>query len=164
MKKVLWPIVPLLAIIAVRAADQPALKEGYWSIHTVSTNQPGNQKTEGNQTICRSYEYDQHAREAAKKNAAKTCKTISETTSGSTTITESECTMAGSVLHSKATVTAAGDTAVHSEIHTTNTPAMYGVSESTMIMDQKYIGACPAGVEPGDILGADGKKMSSWKH
>jgi hypothetical protein len=40
---------------------------------------------------------------------------------------------------------------------------MGGITESTTITDQKYIDACPVGVEPGDILGQDGKKVTSWK-
>jgi hypothetical protein len=55
-----------------------------------------------------------------------------------------------------------GNTASHSEGHTTYDPPVRGMSESTMIMDQKYVGACPAGVEPGDMIGADGKIEHTW--
>jgi hypothetical protein len=34
------------------------------------------------------------------------------------------------------------------EIRATETPAMGGASEITMIMDQKYVGRCPAGAQP----------------
>ena len=66
-------------------------------------------------------------------------------------------------MHSKGVTTFQGDSATHSETHTTNTPEQYGVAESTMVMDQKYIGACPAGIVPGDIVRADGSKLNSYK-
>ena len=40
---------------------------------------------------------------------------------------------------------------------------MGGVSETTMIMDQKYVGSCPAGAQPGDITYADGR-VTHWRH
>lgn len=71
--------------------------------------------------------------------------------------TETQCSAGGSVLKTKAVVTMSGDGAAHSETTTTYTPALYGTSETTMIMDQKFMGACPAGMEPGDMMDASGK-------
>lgn len=48
------------------------------------------------------------------------------------------------------------DTAVRSESHATYTPPISGMSQSTTILEQKWVGACPAGVEPGDRVTADG--------
>jgi Protein of unknown function (DUF3617) len=145
-----------LLVAGVYAADAPPMKEGLWSIHTVSVDQPGNKKTDGMRSICRNHAYDERVRAMAAQHAAKSCKTISENSVGGTTTTETQCSVGGSVVRTKATVTFSGDTA-HSETHSTYTPAMYGMSETTMVMDQKYVGACPAGVEPGDFIGADGK-------
>jgi hypothetical protein len=36
--------------------------------------------------------------------------------------------------------------------------------DSTMTMDQKYLGSCPAGVQPGDLTSADGKVTHLWNH
>jgi hypothetical protein len=153
MKRFLYPAL-LLVAEGVYAADPPLLKEGLWSIHTVSTDQPGNKKTEGTRSICRNHVYD--ARVLAESQKI-TCKTISESSSGGTISKETECPVGGTVIRSKGTVTMSGDTAAHSETQSTFTPAMYGVSETTMIMDQKYVGACPAGMEPGDMMDANGK-------
>jgi len=35
-----------------------------------------------------------------------------------------------------------------------------GKSETVMIIDAKYLGSCPAGMKPGDVVTADGKKIS----
>lgn len=145
----------LLIYGGMLAADAP-MKEGLWSIHTVSTDQPGNNKTDSTVKLCRNHAYDDRVRTLANEQSTKSSCKISENTSGNTTTSETECAVAKSVLKTKGTVTIVGDTA-HSESHTTYTPAMYGTSETTMVMDQKYLGPCPAGVEPGDRISADGK-------
>lgn len=66
------------------------------------------------------------------------------------------CVIGETVILSKGTVTFQGDTSAHSVSHATYTPAMGGLSETTMIMDQKYVGSCPAGIRPGDRVQQDG--------
>ena len=147
---------------AVYSLDTPTLKEGLWSIHTESIDQPGNKKTTGDRSLCRSHEYDARVEQMGKEAQAK-CKTIHESTSGGKRDAELECTVAGTVIHTKATTTLTGDTAAHSETHATYTPPLAGMAEMTMIMDQKYVGACPAGVDPGDSISADGKIVKGRK-
>jgi ribosomal protein L27 len=152
----------LLLIGTANGADAPELKEGLWSIHRQTIDNPGNKKIEGTQTICRSHAFDQHSQELAKN--VKGCTTVSDSFQGGKRVTELRCTIGGTVLDTKGTVVYQGDSSVHGEDHTTYTPAMNGVSESTMIQDQKYVGSCPAGVQPGDIINADGRVMHTWKH
>lgn len=159
MKRILCSV---LLLAAAYAADPPAMKEGLWSIHTVSIDQPGNKRTEGTVSLCRNHAYDERVRAMGVQQSAKRCKTNSESITGGTITTENECTVGSSVLKTKTVATLNGDTA-HSEAHTTYTPAMYGTSESTIVMDQKYVGACPAGVEPGDRIGSDGKIQHASK-
>ncbi len=142
---------------AVYAADPPAVKEGLWSIHSTSVDNPGNKKTEGARSICRSHDYDVRIRRQATQRQKQICKTYSETSSGNTLIVESECAVQGSVTKGKTVTTFNGDTSVHSETHATYDPALFGTAEMTMIQDQKYIGSCPAGMEPGDFMDASGK-------
>ena len=138
------------------AIDAPPMKEGLWSIHTQSTNNPGNKKDESTKSICRDHAYDAHAQELAKQAQAK-CKKIHESSSGGVISTEMECPVGGSIIHTKGTATIMGENAARSETHANYTPPMFGISDTTMVMEQKYVGACPAGVQPGDFVGADGK-------
>ncbi len=48
-----------------------------------------------------------------------------------------------------------GDIASHMEMHLS-----VGNIETVMTTDSKYLGACPVGMKPGDVVMADGKKMS----
>jgi hypothetical protein len=137
-----------------RATDPPDMKEGLWSIHTQTTDNPGAKKSEGTYTLCRDHAYDLAVRARAK--TVKGCTTVSESLQPGKYSVEAHCTVAGTVTETKGTTTFQGDTATHSETHATYTPAFYGVSDSMMVMDQKYVGSCPAGTHPGDRINSDG--------
>ena len=151
----------LLPIGIAIAVNLPEQKEGLWSIHREIINNPGNKKTESTSTICRNHAYDQYANSLAK--SMKGCTVVSESFRGGKYATEMRCEISGSVIESKGTTTFQGDTATHTESQATYTPAMAGVSEMTMVMDQKYEGACPVGTQPGDMTSADGKVTHLWK-
>jgi hypothetical protein len=143
-----------LVLPIARATDPPDVKEGLWSIHTQTTDNPGAKKSEGTYTLCRDHAFDLSVRARAK--TIKGCTTVSESFQGGKYSVEMHCTIGGSVSESKGTTTFQGDAAVHSESHATYTPALYGISESTTVMDQKYVGSCPAGTHPGDRTNSDG--------
>ena len=83
---------------------------------------------------------------------------------GSIYSAESRRIVAGTAVDSKGTVSYTGYTFAHSETHATHSPALGGVSETTMIMAQNYVGGCPAGTQPGDLMNADGRVTHLWKH
>jgi hypothetical protein len=159
---------PAVAVAAIslmglaQAIDLPLMKEGLWSIRTQTTNNPGNNKTDFTQKLCRSHAYEEYARGLAKNRPG--CKTISESLSGGVYTTEVECAERGTVIKSKTVATSQGDSAAHSESHATYTPAFHGMSEMIMIQDQKYLGSCPSGVGPGDRIAQDGAVTHTWKH
>jgi hypothetical protein len=98
------------------------------------------------------------------KNKKVGCTTLKEDWQGSNYSAESRCLVAGMAVDSKGTVSYTGDTSAHSETHARYSPAFGGISETTMIMDQKYVGSCPAGAQPGDLTNADGRVTHLWKH
>jgi hypothetical protein len=57
-----------------------------------------------------------------------------------------------------------GDIAAHGESHTLYTPAMDGKTETIMFSDAKYLGSCPAGMQPGDRMDANGSNVHGGKH
>jgi len=131
------------------AAEPLQLKEGLWSIHNREIDTPSNKKIEFTSTICRSHASEQRAREDAKNR--KECTTINERLQGSEYTIESRCTIKGSTVESKSTTLFKGDS-THTDVHITYTPALNGITQSTLIQDQKYLGMCPAGAEPGDVM------------
>ena len=165
MKRILVSVaVTLMVAIGIaNAVDPPQLKEGLWSIHSQSINNPGNKKSENDTyTLCRNHAYDQSALVLAK--SVKGCTTVSESFQDGKGSVETHCVVAGTVIESKETYTYQGDTSFHSESHSTYAPAFAGMSETTRIVDQNYVGSCPAGAQPGDRTDADGKVIHSGKH
>jgi Protein of unknown function (DUF3617) len=152
----------LLPIGIAIAANPPDLKEGLWSIHTQTVDNPGNVKSDHTSTICRNHAYDQHTMSLAK--SVKGCTVGKESFEGNKYSLEMRCMAGATMIESKGTTTFNGDSSTHSESHATYSPAMAGVSETTMIQDQKYVGSCPAGAEPGDMTSENGRVTHLWKH
>jgi hypothetical protein len=151
----------LLPIGIANAVDPPEQKEGLWSSRRQTIDNPGSKTSEQTSTICRSHAYDQYVLSLVKN--MKGCTTVSESFQSGKRSVESHCAIGSTVIDSKGTTIFQGDAAAHAESHSTYTPAMGGVSETTMIMDQKYVGSCPAGAQPGDITYADGR-VTHWRH
>jgi hypothetical protein len=149
----------LQASAATHGAEPPLMKEGLWSIHSQSVTNPGSKAAENTATICRSHAFDQKVRQAQKNMPG--CKTVSEELQGNEYSIHTQCTVRGSDIDSLSTVTFKGDSAAHSENHATYKPALDGVEEMTLTQDQKYLGNCPAGAQPGDITRPDGTVIHS---
>src|SRR5579871_765654 len=112
------PLIPVAASAFVLlgfadAADEPPLKEGLWSIQTETVSQPGDKKVSGTRSLCRNHAYDDDVRARAKAVAAN-CKTVLDKSKGGRTELETECVIAGTTTHSKATTNTTSDSAVHS--------------------------------------------------
>jgi hypothetical protein len=91
--------------------------------------------------------------ELSKKNE---CTSSVTQPSANTYVEESRCAKgpnAGSV--TKVIYTYQGDTSSHTEMHMT----LLGKTETVMLIDAKYLGSCPAGMKPGDLI-IDGKMIS----
>ncbi|HUB79217.1 MAG TPA: DUF3617 family protein [Bryobacteraceae bacterium] len=146
-----------LLLPLARATDPPEVKEGLWSVHMQFTDNPGNKKTEGSYSLCRDHAYDQRARARAKQIPG--CTVTSENSAGGKYTVEMRCVKMGSTIEGKSVTTILSDTTVHSESHSTTNPPLAGVSEQTVVMDQKYTGSCPAGAKPGDRINSDGSIM-----
>jgi hypothetical protein len=152
----------LLASVMAQAVNPPEMTEGLWSIHTQTVANPGNKKTDNTSTICRSHAYDQYSLDLEKK--IKGCSTVNESLQGNKYTIQTHCVMGATTVESKSVVTFEGTSVAHSESHATYSPALTGFTEMTMTQEQKYLGSCPAGAQPGDLTQADGTVVHLWKH
>lgn len=162
MKRLLLCLIAVVCLVGFAAAvDLPALREGLWSMRAQTVDNPGNVKSDFTQKICRNHAYDQDAQ--AKARNIPGCKVLSEKLSPHAYTIEMQCNLAGSAIHSKGVTTFSGDSDFHAETHATYAPALNGVSDTTMIVDQKYLGSCPSGTQPGDIIRSDGTIIHTGK-
>lgn len=156
MKNVL-AIIALVLLQTTLAAqtDYPYLKDGFYSLHSQTISQPGNKKQEGSFSVCLSRAHSETVRAKSKERMQKICSINNEHVSGTTITTETECKVMNTTIKTTGKTTISGDTA-HSESHTTYSPPMEGQSEEVMTVDEKYVGSCPAGMQPGDRMLKDG--------
>ena len=148
-------VAALLVWIGIAEADgikPPPTKEGLWESHSTQTQQ-GKTVFDKSVKMCQSKEttksMQSNGEELRKKNE---CTSNVTQPSANTYVEESRCAKgpnAGAV--TKVVYTYQGDTASHTEMHMN-----VGKSETVMIIDAKYLGGCPAGMKPGDLI-MDGK-------
>jgi hypothetical protein len=152
-------VVAVLSVgIGIATADgikPPPTKEGLWETHSTQIQQ-GKTVSDNSIKMCQSKELTKSTQSSGEELRKKNECTSSVTqTSTNAYVEESRCAKgpnAGSV--TKVVATYQGDTASHTEIHMNA-----GKSETVMIMDAKYLGSCPAGMKPGDLI-MDGKIIS----
>ena len=153
-----YKVATALALLTVlgtaRAIDYPPMKEGFWKIHMVTTS-PGGKPEETTTFLCRDHVYDQHTHQVA-DSAMKSCSNISDSSLFGKRTISMTCKIGGSTVTSKSVITSTADTYYHSDSTTSYSPALYGQTQSQMVQEQTYLGACPAGMSPGDHKLADG--------
>jgi hypothetical protein len=156
---VLWTVV-LAASITVAGAEEfkpPPQKDGLWEAHSVRTA-AGKTASDTSVKMCQSKQLTQQSEAFSKELRQKNqCTSVITQHTGDTVVEESRCAKgpnAGSV--TKVIYSHISDTASHMEMHT-----QIGGAESVTVMDMKYLGSCPVGMKPGDIIMPDGKKISS---
>src|SRR5450759_2342930 len=145
------------ASFGIASADElqlPIMKDGLWQSHTQQIIQ--NKKFDTAMKHCRSNELDKSMKsdgEAIRK--LNKCKEVVTQQSPGNYLSEMHCdkgSLAGSV--TKTTIIYKGDSSYHMEQH------MTGTSESLTIIDESYLGSCPADMKPGDVVMANGKKIN----
>jgi hypothetical protein len=143
----------------IAGADEPKpppTKEGLWETHSTHTEQ-GKTVSDRPVKMCQSNETTKSMRargEEMRKNNECTSRVTQP--SPDMYVEEDRCAKgpnAGSI--TKVIYTNQGDTASHTEMHMD-----VGKSETVVIIDAKFLGSCPAGMKPGDLMMDDGKIIS----
>jgi hypothetical protein len=160
-KSAMTTIALLCLLASAYAADAPAIKEGYWTVHTITTDNPGNSVSEGKYSICRSHAFD-HFLDTRPKPAG--CTTKADSFQGKQHIVEMVCKLGPTVLTNRDVSTYVSGTSIHSESNATYNPALEGHTSEKLVMDFTYAGACPANIQPGDRVNQNGLVMHLWKH
>ncbi len=131
------------------AVDIPDMKAGLWSSSVqMGTNPPRNGQ------MCTNNDVTKQMADMA-KNPNNPCKALKESHTGSVYIVQTQCTFNNQTHTSTSTTTVTGNTAMHTEVK--------GDDGMQLITDSKYIGACPAGMSPGDYVDSKGMKFNMLK-
>ena len=79
---------------------------------------------------------------------------------GNKVIGNAECKFGDSTMKSTSVTTFTGETAYHTEVKSTYDPPMQGKGSNSTVIDAKWTGPCPAGMQPGDVILPDGRKIN----
>jgi opacity protein-like surface antigen len=143
-----------LCLSAAQAADPPPLQEGLWEVRGRSVENPGGKASDFSYRLCRNRAFDA-AMDAQVKNA-KECTTSFDDLGGGRFAAASSCSLGGRTIVSKGTYTYDSAVSTHQESHATYTPPFQGKTEETLTQEQHFVGPCPAGMNPGDRIMANG--------
>ncbi|HET7884784.1 MAG TPA: DUF3617 family protein [Bradyrhizobium sp.] len=134
------------------AADAPARKPGLWEVKTTIEGQ-GRAVTVQQ---CIDAATDQMLQSSAGPFSAPLCPTREVTKSDGGMTIDTHCTIGGKAADAHAVVSGSFDSA-----YTMTVTAEGGVLPPVkMTMEAKWLGACAAGQEPGDVVMANGVKVN----
>ncbi len=159
MKPLRTAILPALAMTLVFAgqaqAEYPGRKSGLWEAVTTGTGIPNNKTRE-----CVDQTTDKAALGKPQGAMAQDCKVGKVESSTKGFSTEVTCAMPG--VQMVVNTTASGDfnTAVQYTVVSKFDPPFMGQTSRTLKIDATYKGACPEGLQPGDIETDGGLKYT----
>jgi len=140
------------------AADYPSLKPGLWESQVLrqegqSTKMPVTQ-------LCIDASMIKDMMQMGQSMQKSMCSRNDMHFSGNKFYAEAECNFGGSTMKSKSVTAFSGDSAYRTEVHATYDPAFMGQKESTTVVEAKWKGSCPAGMQAGDVVMPGGMKMN----
>lgn len=145
---------------AAVAVDYPARKPGLWemAMQTGATGK-GQAMTMTTQQ-CIDAATDK-ALQAAGGGAGKSdCSKQELRTEGKTLVIDSVCKSGGATVTSRGVMSGDFSSAYRMDISSRYSPALGGMSQSTTVIEAKWLGACKAGQKPGDMIMPGGMKMN----
>jgi Protein of unknown function (DUF3617) len=138
------------------AQSMPKVKAGMWENTVMSdaadTGANGKGKGEPTKsTMCIDDTVMEQMMKMGQGMAQAMCSKNTSQISGNKMTGSVECKMGGSTINSTTVTTFSGDTSYRTESKSVYTPPLYGMKENVTVTEAKYMGACKAGMKPGDI-------------
>ena len=156
------PIVTTLCMVAVaivstpaKADDYPSRKAGLWEITLTLAGSAPQTK------FCIDAATDAAMNKMGTENAGITCSRRDIVRSGATVTVDSVCTMGQRTITTHMIAVFTGDTAYHTENKShIEPPIAAGRPDSTTSQDARWVGPCPADMQPGDMVLPNGAKVN----
>ena len=146
-----------LAAAGALAIDFPTLKPGLWE--SALTREGAGQKAP-TMKMCMDASLQKEMMDAGMGTMKEMCSKNDIRREGNKVFGNAECKFGESTMKSSSVTTFTGDTAYHTEVKATYDPPMAGRASNTTVIDAKWTGPCPAGMQPGDVVLPDGRKIN----
>lgn len=129
------------------SSDLPKRKSGLWEIKMTQEGMPGM----GPIQQCIDQNTDNLMQQKARDNKQE-CSVMDTKTTGNKVVVHAVCKIEGSTATTDAVFEGAFDSAYKGTMKTRFNPPMHGMSQSTMMLDARWLGACKPGQKPGDVI------------
>lgn len=149
----------VLFAASASAQDFPPRKPGLWQIDMTMPGGPMPQQMQ-QMKMCIDAATDAEMHKMGMSAAQGMCGKPDISRSGSTLTVNSNCKVGDVQTTTQAITKFTGDTAYHTDVNTKFNPPMQGRAEQKMAQDAKWVGACPADMQPGDVVMGNGMKVN----
>ena len=160
MTKIISGVLTLALISGLASGDElPQRKAGLWEI--VSTDVSAKRPPQ-RQRLCLDRESDALLNKMGVATGRQACATNEMHVTGNRVTIHAVCDFGRSQLTTDGVITYSGDSSYRNEMHGRFEPPMAGIGDTHTVQDGKWIGACPAGMKPGDLVmnqGPDGREV-----
>jgi hypothetical protein len=146
-----------LGATSALAIDFPTLKPGLWESNL--TREGAGQKAP-TMKMCMDASLQKEMMDAGMGTMKELCSKNDIRREGNKVISNAECKFGDSTMKSTSVTTFTGETAYHTDVKATYDPPMAGKGSNSTVIDAKWTGPCPAGMQPGDVILPDGRKIN----
>jgi Protein of unknown function (DUF3617) len=146
------------ACAAAGATDLPARKAGLWEMTVQSSNDKAGKPVVMQQ--CIDTATDRKMQQMSQGVSKDMCSKNELRSEGGGFTIDSVCKMGQSTATSKGRITGKFDSAYRVETKSAYNPPLMGMSDVSVVMDAKHLGACKADQKPGDMIMPGGMKMN----
>jgi hypothetical protein len=157
MRFLAFVVLTLATTTPSSAQDMPPRKPGLWR---VTMTMPGGRPGPGEMRMCIDSKSDAALMKMGAGAAQGRCTKNESRRSGNQMIIDSVCTIGSSVSTSHIVMTMTGDNAYHTDIVSRTEPPLAGQAETHITQDGTWTGACPADMQPGDMMMPNGMKVN----
>ena len=149
----------VLALAAADAAaiDFPTLKAGLWESHV--TREGAASKAPA-MKMCMDASLQKEMMDAGMGQMKELCAKNEIRREGNKVFGSAECRLGDSTMKTTSVTTFTGETSYHVDIKATYDPPMQGKGSGSTTIDARWTGPCPAGMQTGDVLLPDGRKVN----
>lgn len=147
---------------AAMALDLPKRKSGLWEVKTSMPDMPA-QMQQTAIKMCVDEKSDDITQQMADAEAKQNCSKSEIKRDGERWVIHSVCKEQGITMTTDGVFSGKFDSAYKAEMKAAYQPPIQGMASSRMVMDARFLGACPAGMKAGEILLPNGQKIDPKK-
>jgi hypothetical protein len=150
---------PAFAVVtSAFAQDYPKLKAGQWETTTTSSKNPN--APQNKITMCTDDTVQKQMMIMGEGMRREMCSKSDLRREGGKFVGDSVCRIGDATMTSHSVMTIQGDTAYKTVVNASYDPPFMGMKESTTTIEGRNTGPCRDGLQPGDVVTANGQKFN----